>query len=519
MPFEELPAAEPVPIPQAGSADSWRSRRLSGTPQEDLEVHSGPYGPERPGGHRLHGRGHALGRPLGSARELLYDYFKQLFAQVTNPPMDAIREELVTSVKSLIGAGGQPSGPGARELPAPQASRRHPWITTSWPALKGLRDDYLNVAELTLYILVSCGTMAPPGLRPPWRSSSAKPTRRSATAQISLYSPTAVSADSENAPIPSLLAVAGLHQPPGPRADSAPRWDSWWRAGDAREVHALRTAHRLRRGCHQPLPGLSTAWLTCVTRGRSAKEMTREDAIAHYLKASRRASLRPCPRWASPPCRAIAARRSSRRLASPSSSSTSYFTYTASRIGGIGRRGDRGRHPIPPRSRAYPQRGHRPQELDGGGDYQWRRDGEFHLFNPETVFLLQQATRTGQYDTYREYSRLINDQSERMATLRGQFEFKPDRLGIQLDEVEPAESIMKRFVTGRHVLRLDQPAEAHETLAIAMNRIGGKSNTGEGGEDRGAFHPRPQRRFAPQRHQAGGFRPLRRDQRVSGQCR
>ena len=195
----------------------------------------------------------------------------------------------------------------------------------------------------------------------------------------------------------------------------------------------------------------------------------------------------------------------------------SYFTGTASRIGGVGLAAIseevRRRH-----ARAFGPRPAGPAELESGGEYQWRRDGEIHLFNPETVLKLQHATRTGQYDIFKQYTRLVDDQSQRRATLRGLFRFKPLGPAVPLDEVEPVEAILPRFSTGAMSYgSISQ--EAHETLAIAMNRMGAKSNTGEGGEDPARNVPRRQRRLAAQRHQAGGVGPLRRDQRVPGQRR
>ena len=133
-------------------------------------------------------------------------------------------------------------------------------------------------------------------------------------------------------------------------------------------------------------------------------------------------------------------------------------------------------------ARAFGRRAAGPDELESGGEYQWRRDGEVHLFNPETVFRLQHATRTGQYKVFKEYTQLVDDQSRKRATLRGLFRFKPAGPAVPLDEVEPVEAILKRFSTGAMSYgSISQ--EAHETLAIAMNRMGAKSNTGEGGED------------------------------------
>ena len=163
-----------------------------------------------------------------------------------------------------------------------------------------------------------------------------------------------------------------------------------------------------------------------------------------------------------------------------------YFTWTASRIGGAGidviAREVRERH-----RRAFPTRTLLATELESGGEYKWRRDGELHLFNPETVHKLQHATRSKQYSVYKEYSALVNDQNQSLGTLRGLLGFKPST-AVPIDEVEPVESILKRFATGAMSYgSISQ--EAHETVAIAMNRIGGKSNTGEGGEDPARYQP------------------------------
>ena len=183
-----------------------------------------------------------------------------------------------------------------------------------------------------------------------------------------------------------------------------------------------------------------------------------------------------------------------------------YFTWTPSRLEGIGidtvEAEVRQRH-----AAAFPTRGDEDDELDSGGEYQWRRDGEYHLFNPDTVYKLQHATRSGQYAVYRDYARLVNDQNRKRATLRGLFRLRPGDAPVPLDEVEPVESIFKRFSTGAMSFG-SISAEAHETLAIAMNRIGGKSNTGEGGEDPARFTPDPNgdlRRSAVKQVASGRF--------------
>ena len=192
-----------------------------------------------------------------------------------------------------------------------------------------------------------------------------------------------------------------------------------------------------------------------------------------------------------------------------------YFTWTPSRVGGIGidviAQEVQMRH-----SHAFPERQVNGRTLEVGGDYQWRHDGEHHLFNPQSVHLLQKASRSNDYKTYQQFAELINNQSEKLGTLRGLLDFSFAAEPIPLDEVESVESICRRFKTGAMSYgSISQ--EAHESLAIAMNRIGGKSNTGEGGEDPARFIPDPNGDSRKQRHQAGGLRALWRDQRVPGQ--
>ena len=165
------------------------------------------------------------------------------------------------------------------------------------------------------------------------------------------------------------------------------------------------------------------------------------------------------------------------------------------------------------RSRPGPrERAHR--ELEIGGEYQWRREGEYHLFNPDTVFRLQHATRTKRYDIFKQYTTMVDERSRHLATLRGLFELRDgERPPLPIDEVEPISEIVKRFSTGAMSYG-SISKEAHQTLAIAMNRLGGKSNTGEGGEDADRYLARCERRPAPQRGQAGGIGPVRGHERV-----
>ena len=197
-----------------------------------------------------------------------------------------------------------------------------------------------------------------------------------------------------------------------------------------------------------------------------------------------------------------------------------YFDKTASRIGGVGLE-EIARETLYHHRRAYADREVGPTLLEEGGQYQWRRDGEFHLFNPETVFRLQHATRSGRYDIFKSTRSAVDEQNERLCTLRGLFDFKFDECHAGPDRGGRAGRVDRQAVRHRRdVATARSAAEAHETLAIAMNRLGGKSNTGEGGEDPAPVHrPMPNGDSQPQRDQAGRLGPVRRDERVPGQRR
>jgi glutamate synthase domain-containing protein 2/glutamate synthase domain-containing protein 3 len=217
--------------------------------------------------------------------------------------------------------------------------------------------------------------------------------------------------------------------------------------------------------------------------------VTHEKAVKNYVKALNKGILKVMSKMGISTLQSYCGAQVFEAVGLDRAFVDKYFTRTPSRIGGVGidviAEEVRRRH-----EKAFPTRHLADDDLDWGGEYQWRRDGEYHLFNPETVFKLQHATRSGRYAIFKEYTRLVDDQSERMATLRGLLELQPAAEPIPIDEVEPVESIVRRFATGAMSYgSISQ--EAHETLAIAMNRIGGKSNTGEGGEDPARYVPDP----------------------------
>ncbi|HET7738585.1 MAG TPA: glutamate synthase-related protein, partial [Tepidiformaceae bacterium] len=275
------------------------------------------------------------------------------------------------------------------------------------------------------------------------------------------------------------LATAGLHNHLV-RGKRRTRVGLVVETGDAREVHHFALLIGYGAGAINPYLALES--LEGMRReGMFEQDMSHEEAIDHFLKAVKKGVVKVMSKMGISTIQSYRGAQIFEAIGLAPDFIDAYFTNTPSRIGGVGVE-EIAVESLQHHQRAFPERSGGLPELNWGGQYQWRRDGEFHLFNPDTVFKLQHATRTGRQEIFREYTALVNNQTERMATLRGLFRFKSDRAPIPLDEVEPAEAIFRRFATGAMSYG-SISAEAHETLAIAMNRIGGRSNTGEGGED------------------------------------
>ena len=284
--------------------------------------------------------------------------------------------------------------------------------------------------------------------------------------------------DEDWAAIPSLLATAGVHHHlvrEGARTKCALVVES----GDAREVHHM--ALLIGYGAGAVNPHLAFETLDDMIREGSLDGLTHERAVGNYVRALNKGILKVMSKMGISTLQSYCGAQIFEAIGLERTFVDRYFTSTASRIGGVGleviAEEVRLRH-----AGAFAGRRARPAGLDSGGEYQWRREGEHHLFTPEIVHKLQHATESKQYRIYREYTPLVNDQSRQLGTLRGLFDLRQDASPIPLAEVEPVEAIVRRFATGAMSYgSISQ--EAHETLAIAMNRLGGKSNTGEGGED------------------------------------
>ncbi len=417
---------------------------------------------------------------LSTRPQPLYNYFKQLFAQVTNPPLDAIREELVTSVKTVIGPEGNLLDPEPESCHL--ISLDSPFIDNQQLAkFKSLRDHAL---QATVIPMLFDATSGPSALAPAMEAlCQAADDAIANGAKVLILSDRGV--DAAHAPIPSLLAVAGLHNHLV-REKKRTRVGLVVETGDAREVHHFALLIGYGAGAINPYLALDS--LTQVQAdGFIEAGIPAEELHAHYLKAIKKGVVKVMSKMGISTIHSYRGAQIFEAIGLAEQFIDTYFTKTVSRIGGIGI-DEVAVEALAHHARAFPNRDGGLTELQWGGQYQWRRDGEYHLFNPDTIFKLQHSTRTGQFRIFREYTQLVDDQAERMATLRGLFEFKPDRPPVPIEEVEPVESLFRRFATGAMSFG-SISAEAHETLAIAMNRLGGRSNTGEGGEDRRRFTP------------------------------
>jgi len=423
---------------------------------------------------------------LSERSRLLYDYFTQLFAQVTNPPLDAIREELVTSLRQRLGPEGNlldatPAHAHQLELPFPILSNdelaKLQYIDEEGGPAKarGFRTFTID----GLFAVAEGGD----GLR-----RAIEDVRARVSAAIADGHNIIVLSDryttAELAPIPALLLTSAVHHHLI-REKTRTRVGLVVETGEAREVHHM--ALLIGYGAAAVNPYLAFETIEDLIRA-GVIDLPSEKAVANYIKAAGKGVLKVMSKMGISTVASYTGAQVFEAIGLSQELVDEYFTGTVSRLGGVGL--DVLAEEVALRHRrAFPDRpaelAHR--ELEIGGEYQWRREGEFHLFNPETVFKLQHATRAGRYDVFKQYTRMVDDQAERLGTLRGLFRLKAgERPPVPIEEVEAASEIVKRFSTGAMSYG-SISKEAHETLAIAMNRLGAKSNTGEGGEDPDRF--------------------------------
>jgi len=450
-----------------------------GYTQEDLRVLIGPMATagEEPVGSM--GTDSALA-VLSERPRVLFDYFKQLFAQVTNPPLDAIREELVTSMASTI-------GPERNLLkPEPESCEQ---ITIKYPIIHNEHVAKLrHLAPDSPFRSTTLAMVFDPEKGGGSLEQAMDELCRQASEAVAAGYNILILSDRghgpRRAPIPSLMATAGVHHHLV-REGTRTRCALVVECGEAREVHHVSLLLGYGAGVVNPYLAFET--IDDMIRQGMLTGTTRDEAVARYIKSLNKGILKVMSKMGISTLASYCGAQIFEAIGLNQEFIDKYFTHTTSRVGGVGvdviAEEVRLRH-----ERAYGRRPAGVSELDAGGEYQWRRDGEYHLFNPETVFKLQHATRSGQYRIFKEYTRAVNAQHERRATLRGLFRLKPAGPAVPIDEVEPVAQIVKRFATGAMSYgSISQ--EAHETLAIAMNRLGGKSNTGEGGEAPERFLP------------------------------
>ena len=419
---------------------------------------------------------------LSDKPRLLYDYFQQLFAQVTNPPLDAIREELVTSLVSMLGS----------EQNLFEETPRH---------CHQLRVDrpILTNEELAAIRRLNAGSLGSMTLPMVFEAAGGGGAMEAAIDELCAAASWAVdhgcpililsdrTADRDLAPIPALLATSAVHHHLI-REGKRTRCGLVIESGEPREVHHFCLLFGYGAGAVNPYLAFET--IEDMVRQGLLTGVDARKAVQNYVKAADKGVLKTMSKMGISTLQSYRGAQVFEAVGLSDRLIRTYFPWTPSRIGGINvdvvAKESLARH-----ARAYPSREVAGRlDLDVGGQYQWRRDGERHLFNPLTIARLQQATRENNAKTYAEYAELINDQSRSLCTLRGLLEFRTLETPIPLDEVEPWTEIVKRFKTGAMSYG-SISKEAHETLAIAMNRLGGRSNSGEGGEDPARFVREP----------------------------
>jgi glutamate synthase (NADPH) large chain len=489
FPLDELPTGDYVRMPHHRVV---LRQQIFGYTYEELNLLVAPMA--RTGAEALGSMGTDTPVAILSARpRMLFDYFQQLFAQVTNPPLDAIREEVVTSLQGVIGPEGDLLNPG------PESCRQ---IVLSQPILRNadlsklvcVDPDHevrghkhgMRAAVIRCLYPVNRGGQ---GLKEALDNVRAK-----VSEAIREGARIIVLSDRESnetmAPIPSLLSVAAVHHHLV-RERTRTKVGLVAEAGDAREVHHMAMLCGFGAAAVNPYMAFESIE-DMVDRGVIA-EISSDKAKANYVKAAGKGVLKVMSKMGISTLASYTGAQLFQAIGISQAVLDQYFTGLSCPVGGIDL-DDIAADVATRHSLAFldrpDERAHR--ELEVGGEYQWRREGEYHLFNPDTVFKLQHSTRTGQYSIFKEYTALVDDQSERMASLRGLLKFRAGneavRPSVPIDEVEPASEIVKRFSTGAMSYG-SISAEAHETLAIAMNRLGGRSNSGEGGESVHRFEP------------------------------
>lgn len=493
--LSELPEREHV-IHTAASVNL--RQRTFGYTQEELKILLAPMA--RTGAEPLGAMGSDTPIAVLSKRpRLLFDYFVQSFAQVTNPPLDSIREELVTSLRSCVGPNGNLLA--TTKVSKPQISLEFPVITN---------DQLAKISNVTS----ADGERLAVKVRGLYRPDGGEAALRARLSEICEQVSAAINrgvqyvvlSDRDSsatwAPIPSLLLTSAVHHHLL-RSANRTKAALLIEAGDVREVH--HAALLVGYGAAAVNPYLAMESVEELVRSGDVVGVTAEQAVQNLIKALGKGILKIMSKMGISTVASYCGAQTFESIGLSQALINEHFAGTRSQLSGVGldvlAKEVAARHAM-----AYPPEGveeaHRP--LLGGGEYQWRREGEPHLFNPDTVFRLQHATRERRYDIFKNYTREVDSQAKNLMTLRGLMKFnKGARPAVPLDEVEPVSEIVKRFSTGAMSYG-SISKEAHETLAIAMNQLGAKSNTGEGGEDVDRLLD-PQRRSAIKQVASGRF--------------
>ena len=411
---------------------------------------------------------------LSDEPQHLSSYFKQLFAQVTNPPIDPIRERMVMSLATFAGSTGN--------LLVEDPLACH---------VVALQHPVLNNHDLEKIRSIDTGIFQAKTLQTYFRADGKPGSLKKALDRLCRYAVDAVedgfeviiltdrAIDSDHAPIPSLLATAAVHHHlirKGYRGQVGIIVE----AGDVWEVHHFACLIGFGATAINPYLALSTIRDMKIS-GKINTDLDPEYLKKNYIKAVNEGLLKVFSKMGISTLQSYQGAQIFEIIGLNKEVVDMYFTGATSRIEGMGL-DEIAKETLSKHFFAFSKKEIPVDRLPVGGIYQWKRKGEFHLFNPQTIHLLQHSTKMNDYETFKKYSKLVNDQSVRACTIRSQFQFKPTRPSISIDEVEPAENIYKRFASGAMSFG-SISWEAHTTLAIAMNRLGGKSNTGEGGED------------------------------------
>ncbi|HCT24011.1 MAG TPA: glutamate synthase large subunit [Chitinophagaceae bacterium] len=419
---------------------------------------------------------------LSDEPQHLSSYFKQLFAQVTNPPIDPIRERMVMSLSTFVGNVGNLLEEDP--LACHTVALKHPILTNF---------------ELEKIRSIDTGIFQAKTLQCYFRADNQPGSLKAGLDRICRYAVDAAqdgfeviilqdrAIDSDHAPIPSLLATAAVHHHLI-RKGLRGKVGIIVEAGDVWEVHHFACLLGFGATAINPYLALSSIRDMKET-GIMKTDLSHEQLKKNYIKAVNEGLLKVFSKMGISTLQSYQGAQIFEIIGINKAVVNQYFTGATSRIEGMGL-DELARETLAKHFFAFSRKEIPTDRLPVGGIYQWKRKGEFHLFNPQTIHLLQHATRMNDYATFKKYTKLVNDQSEKACTLRSLFAFKQTRPSISIDEVEPAENIYKRFATGAMSFG-SISWEAHTTLAIAMNRLGGKSNTGEGGEDETRYTPLP----------------------------